>query len=82
MIRRVSSAYCIIGKFCPLLAERGSFNIFISLALIIMLWSRSVASTKRSGERGSRCLTPRLQWKVFPDTPLSRMEDVPDCRIL
>lgn len=38
--------------------------------------------TKRSGERGSACLTPLLQWNSFPKTSLRRIEDVPESRIL
>jgi hypothetical protein len=47
-----------------------------------MLWSRSIANTNNNGERGTPCLTPLLQCKVFHGTPFRRMESVPDCNIL
>uniref|UniRef100_A0A0A9G5N5 Uncharacterized protein n=1 Tax=Arundo donax TaxID=35708 RepID=A0A0A9G5N5_ARUDO len=38
--------------------------------------------TKSRGERGSPCLTPLLQLKDFPGTPLCRMEEVLVCRMV
>uniref|UniRef100_A0A0A9FMK5 Uncharacterized protein n=1 Tax=Arundo donax TaxID=35708 RepID=A0A0A9FMK5_ARUDO len=37
--------------------------------------------TKSRSERGSPCLTPLLQLKDFPSTPLCRMEEVLVCRM-
>jgi hypothetical protein len=52
------------------------------VALLVMLWRRSAARTKRRGDRGSPCLTPLLHGKVELGKPLRRMEEVPDSRML
>jgi hypothetical protein len=54
----------------------------ISLALLRTDCKRSAARTNRSGERGSPCLTPFLQWIVLPGTPLRRTLEVPEEKIL
>jgi hypothetical protein len=64
MTKRVSSAYCTMGKSEDALLGMGSLRRPWSLALLITVCKRSAARTKRSGERGSPCLTPLLQWKV------------------
>jgi hypothetical protein len=46
-----------------------------------MDWRRSAANTNKRGEKGSPCLTPLLQWKVLPGTPLRRTEEVPEPRM-
>ena len=48
-----------------------------NLAWFMVVWSRSAASTKRRGERGSPCLTPRLQWNVLPGTLFRSTTEVP-----
>ena len=39
------------------------------------------ASTNKKGDRGSPCLTPLRQCKVFPGTPFSRIDEVPVVKI-
>ncbi|BAS78794.1 Os02g0499575 [Oryza sativa Japonica Group] len=53
----------------------------ISGALFIIDCNRSATKTKRRGEIGSPCLTPRRHLKVFPGTPLRRTEVVEVVRI-
>ncbi len=70
---RVSSTYWIIGNFESCWGI-GWDSTPTSWALLIMDWSRSAARTKRRGERGSPCFTPRRQLKLVPGTPLSSTE--------
>lgn len=53
----------------------GRLIIPLSLAWLRIDWSISAARTKRRGERGTPCLTPLLQWTIFPGNPLRRTEE-------
>lgn len=80
-IIRVSSAYWMIRK--SLLDSRGIGNLSRpkSLPLFIRDWRKSAAETKRRGERGSPCLTPLKQLKVFPGDPYRRTTEVAEEKI-
>ena len=56
----------------------GLIVMFLLQASLIMDCRRSAASTKSSGDRGSPCLSPLLQWNTLPGTPFSRTDDVPE----
>jgi len=61
IIKRVSSAYCTIGKSR---LDRRSIGLLINplfIAEFTKVYRKSAASTKSRGERGSPCLTPLLQ---------------------
>ena len=77
---KVSSAYCMTGK-SELGDGIGSLRKPCWAALLRMDCSRSAARTKSKGERGSPCLTPLLQWKVFPGILFNNTAEVPDLRI-
>ena len=81
MTIKVASTYWIIGKSDEHLIGKGRWNKFWSLALLRIDWSRSATSTKSKGESGSPYLTPLLQCKTLPCTPLSSTEEVPVLRI-
>lgn len=81
-MRRVSSAYCRIGKSPPKLSLRGCFKISFCHALFTIVCSRSPASTKRREESGSPCLTPLLQSKGLPRMPFRSTVEDPELRIL
>jgi hypothetical protein len=66
--RRVSSAYCTIGKSSIGWAI-GAWMMFGEAAWLIRTCNSSAASTKTRGDKGSPCLTPLLQLKNFPETP-------------
>lgn len=68
----VSSAFWIIGKPLPSDSLMGLDYNPIPKALLTILWRNSAPSTNSKGERGSPSLTPLLQLKLFPGTPLSR----------
>jgi hypothetical protein len=51
-------------------------------ALFTIIWSKSVAKTNRSGDNGSPCRTPRLQWNFLPCTPLRMTDEFPDDKIV
>ena len=67
-----------IGKSEFASIEIGRFSNPSFFALLIIVCRRFAASTKRRGDRGSPYLSPLLQWKVFPGTPLRSTEEVPE----
>ena len=77
----LSSAYYIIGKALSELPRTGRFRSPCAEALFTKVWWKSAASTKRSGERWSPCLTSLLQWKVFQVPHIVKTEDVPYLKI-
>jgi hypothetical protein len=81
IIIKVSLAYYIIGKSVEQTKGIGRFKRCWSLALLRSVCNKSAASTNKRGERGSPCLTPLLQWKVFPGTPFRRMVEIPELKI-
>lgn len=81
-IKIVSSTYEMIGKFPLGSASMGKDRRPCVWALFIMHCNRFDAITKRSGERGSPCLTPLLHSKYVPGVPFSRIEDVHVSNIL
>jgi hypothetical protein len=66
----------MIGKSAMYPSSMGRFKSPEFFALLMMDRSRSAASTKRRGGRGSPCLTHLLQWKTFPGTPFNNTSDV------
>lgn len=56
----------------------GSFKRPIYVALFRRDCSRSMQEQKVGGREGPYCLTPLLQWIVFPRTSLWRTFDVPE----
>ena len=81
MIRRVSSAYWIIGNYSSLCGI-GAFSRFMEAALFTIIWSKSTAKTNRSGDNGSPCRTPRLHWNFLPGTPLRMTDEFPVDKIV
>ena len=77
-MRRVSSAYCTIGKSPPKLSLRGCLRMPIYQALLTTDYRRSATKTNNRGESGSPYLTPLLHSNPFPRIPFSRTEEVPD----
>jgi len=71
-IIRVSSASYRIGKSLLLFNGIGSFKRLISFILLTRDCKRSTAKTKSKRETGSPCMTPLLQWIVFPGTPFNK----------
>ena len=61
IITKVSSAYYKMGKSWEWFKGMGTESRPLFLAAFIADCSKSAAKTKRSGERGSPCLTPLLQ---------------------
>jgi hypothetical protein len=62
---RVSSAYCTIGKACPNELSIGNWIMFWWKAWLTILCKRSVAKTKRRGDRGPLSY-PMLAKYCFP----------------
>jgi hypothetical protein len=60
IMMRVSSAYYKMGKSVEHCRRIGNLSSPRSFALFKIDWRRSVARTKRRGDRGSPCLTPLL----------------------
>ena len=71
----------MIGKSSVYPNGIGGFRRPWLVALLITDCNKSAARTNSKGERGSPYLTPLLQWKTLPDTPLRRTEEVPELRI-
>jgi hypothetical protein len=73
---KVSSAYWMIGNPLPSFSLIG-FEINPRLkALFTILCKSSAPRTKRSGDKGSPCLTPLLQLKEVPGTPFNRTAEL------
>lgn len=70
-----------MGKSAPARWGIGKLKLPKSFSLFTMVWRRSAARTNTSGDNGSPCLTPHLQWNTFPGTPFSRTDDVPVWRM-
>lgn len=60
----------------------GSLRRLRDFASFINVWKRSAANTNNRGDKGSPCLTPLLQWNLFPGTPLRKTEEVPELNII
>ena len=58
-------------------SKRPSWN-----PLLMMHCRRSAARTNNRGDKGSPCLTSRLQWKWLPGTPFNRIEEDLEARTL
>ena len=54
---------------------------FLLVALLMIDCKRSAASTNKSGDRGSPCLTPLLQRKTSPHTPFKITDEDPELRM-
>lgn len=54
----------------------------LSFSLFKIDCSKSAASTNNKGEIRSPYLTLLLQWITFPNTPFSKIEEVPVCIII
>lgn len=80
IIRRVSSAYCTMGK-SEVGCGMGSFSIPWSFKPLIIYCKISAAKTNNRGESGSPCLTPLLKGKLFPGTPFRRTAALPEERM-
>jgi hypothetical protein len=52
-IRRVSYAYCVIGKSDPHLSASGIERIPLCIALFTILYNRPLARTNNNGDMGS-----------------------------
>jgi hypothetical protein len=76
MIRRVSSAYCTIGKSKEYPTLIGSLMSPLSFALLMMHYIRSAARTNSNRDSGSPGMMPLLQWKTFSGVSFSKTEEV------
>lgn len=52
------------------------------MKVLITAWSKSAASTKRRGDRGSSCLTPLTHLKLLPETPFNKTTDCPEKKMI
>jgi hypothetical protein len=52
------------------------------LCLVQKSFQKFCCHDKSKGDKGSPCLTPLVQWQVFPGTPLSRTNEVRELKML
>jgi hypothetical protein len=79
---KVSSAYGTIENSPPKSSLSGWLIVPFCQALLITVCNKSAARTKRRGDKGSPCLTPLKQLKVFPGIPFNNTAECPELRML